>query len=75
MVWKCEVCRAQNVKNEEQCWQCGALKPLSGSPAGYGAITTALAMMESHDMLEEADKLKQIAATCGCSECKGYRAP
>jgi hypothetical protein len=38
-------------------------------------IQIAINVLNSHDMLEEAEKLKSIANVCNCIECKEYREP
>jgi len=36
-------------------------------------INIALEILDDHDLLEESDKLKQIAKECSCSHCRDFR--
>jgi len=36
-------------------------------------IRVAISMLLSHDLIEEADKLDEIARSCECIDCKEYR--
>ena len=36
-------------------------------------INIALAILDDHNLLEESDKLEQIARECSCSHCRDFR--
>ena len=36
-------------------------------------IETAIGVLNSHDLIEEANKLNKIARRCTCRDCKDYR--